>query len=205
MLSCNKLQSPCPSTTTKIFPSHHGWAPRRFVRRFQRSMASRAAPMISPTKVTIRRLSGFAGLDHYGKRCSTTSRARPMRAVEPAEPPFAALAAAIRRHALPIAPFRELLSAFRQDVMQAPLRATIDELLDYCRRSANPIGRLLLHLYGVSDEVELGRADAICTGLQLANFWQDVARRLGEGARLPAGRRHGALRRRRAAYRRRHR
>jgi squalene synthase HpnC len=83
-------------------------------------------------------------------------------------------AAAIRRHALPIAPFRDLLSAFRQDVQKSRY-ANVDELFDYCRRSANPIGRLLLHLYGVSDAVELGRADAICTSLQLANFWQDVA------------------------------
>jgi squalene synthase HpnC len=115
----------------------------------------------------------LAGLDRYARmldRIEMESDAR----VEPAGPPFDALAAAIHRHALPIAPFRELLSAFRQDVTK-PRYADIDELFDYCRRSANPIGRLLLHLYGVSAEVELGRADAICTGLQLANFWQDVA------------------------------
>jgi squalene synthase HpnC len=56
-----------------------------------------------------------------------------------------------------------------------------DQLLDYCRRSANPIGRLLLHLYGVTDVIELRRADAICTGLQLANFWQDVERDWAKG------------------------
>jgi squalene synthase HpnC len=105
--------------------------------------------------------------------CSTHRGASDAR-VEPGAPPFEALAAAIRRHALPIAPFRQLLSAFRQDITK-PRYADIDELFDYCRRSANPIGRLLLHLYGVSAEVELGRADAICTGLQLANFWQDIA------------------------------
>lgn len=93
---------------------------------------------------------------------------------DPMDPPFEALAAAIRRHVLPIAPFRDLLAAFRQDVTKSRY-ADIDELFDYCRRSANPIGRLLLHLYGVTHAAELGRADAICTGLQLANFWQDVA------------------------------
>lgn len=115
----------------------------------------------------------LAGLDRYARmldRIETASDAHG----EASGPPFEALAAAIRRHALPIAPFRDLLSAFRQDVTK-PRYADIDELFDYCRRSANPIGRLLLHLYGVSDEVELRRADAICTGLQLANFWQDIA------------------------------
>jgi squalene synthase HpnC len=115
----------------------------------------------------------LAGLDCYAKMLDRIEIAADMRGAPP-EPPFEALAAAIRRHALPMAPFRELLSAFRQDVTK-PRYADIDELFDYCRRSATPIGRLLLHLYGVSAEVELGRADAICTGLQLANFWQDIA------------------------------
>ena len=115
----------------------------------------------------------LAGLERYAAMLDQIERASDPSA-DPVEPPFAALAAAIRRHALPIAPFRALLSAFRQDVMQ-PRYRDFDQLLDYCCRSANPIGRLLLHLYGVTDEVELRRADAICTGLQLANFWQDVA------------------------------
>jgi squalene synthase HpnC len=115
----------------------------------------------------------LADLDRYARMLDRIEIASDAR-VEPPGPPFEALAAAIRRHALPIAPFRELLSAFRQDITK-PRYADIDELFDYCRRSANPIGRLLLHLYGVSAEVELGRADAICTGLQLANFWQDIA------------------------------
>ncbi len=115
----------------------------------------------------------LAGLDRYARMLDSIETAADAR-VEPVEPPFEALAAAVRRHALPVAPFRDLLSAFRQDVTK-PRYADIDELFDYCRRSANPIGRLLLHLYGVFAEVELGRADAICTGLQLANFWQDIA------------------------------
>ena len=115
----------------------------------------------------------LAGLDRYVGMLDRIEMAADASG-DPVEAPFGALAAAIRRHALPIAPFRELLSAFRQDVTK-PRYSDIDELFDYCRRSANPIGRLLLHLYGVTAEVELQRADAICTGLQLANFWQDVA------------------------------
>jgi squalene synthase HpnC len=127
----------------------------------------------------------LAGLDRYARMLDRIETA-PDADVEAAEPPFGALAAAIRRHALPIAPFRDLLSAFRQDVTK-PRYADFDEVLDYSRRSANPVGRLLLHLYGVSDEVELRRADAICTGLQLANFWQDVATDWAKGrVYLPA-------------------
>ena len=96
------------------------------------------------------------------------------RGEEATEPPFVALAAAIREHGLPIGPLRDLLSAFRQDVLKQRY-ATYAELLDYCSRSANPIGCLMLHLYGVSGVENRRRADAICTGLQLANFWQDIA------------------------------
>ncbi|HKN11415.1 MAG TPA: squalene synthase HpnC [Pseudomonadota bacterium] len=92
----------------------------------------------------------------------------------PSAAPFAALAAAIDRHALPMHLFHDLLSAFRQDVIK-PRYATYDEVLDYCARSANPIGRLLLHLYHAHDAGNLGHADAICSGLQLTNFWQDIA------------------------------
>jgi hydroxysqualene synthase len=87
---------------------------------------------------------------------------------------FEPLAEAIRRHGLPLPLLEELLSAFRQDVVQHAY-ADRAELLDYCRRSANPIGRLLLHLYGVGDADALQRSDHICTALQLANFWQDLS------------------------------
>jgi squalene synthase HpnC len=88
--------------------------------------------------------------------------------------PFPALATAIRAHALPLDPFRALLSAFRQDVTTTRY-ATRGELLDYCRRSADPVGRIMLALFGVAGPRELRASDSICTGLQLANFWQDVA------------------------------
>jgi squalene synthase HpnC len=84
------------------------------------------------------------------------------------------LAAAVRAHALPLEPLRQLLSAFEQDVT-VHRYADYEALFDYCRRSANPVGRLLLALYGVDDANSLAQSDRICTGLQLTNFWQDVA------------------------------
>ena len=92
----------------------------------------------------------------------------------PAQPPFGRLAAAVREWKLPLQPLRDLLSAFRQDVGTTRYASYVD-LLDYCRRSANPVGRLMLHLYGVGDERDLRESDAICSALQLINFWQDVA------------------------------
>ncbi|MBK9674669.1 MAG: squalene synthase HpnC [Betaproteobacteria bacterium] len=92
----------------------------------------------------------------------------------PDEPPFPELAQAIARHQLPLAPFRDLLSAFRQDVTTTRY-ADFAQLQDYCRRSANPIGRLLLHLYDAHTPAQVAWSDAICTALQLVNFWQDVA------------------------------
>jgi squalene synthase HpnC len=79
----------------------------------------------------------------------------------------------VRAHALPLAPFRALLSAFTQDVTVTRY-ADYDSLLDYCRRSANPVGRLMLALYGIEEPSAADWSDRVCTGLQLANFWQDV-------------------------------
>lgn len=87
---------------------------------------------------------------------------------------FAPLQATIAQFGLPVEPFDDLLSAFEQDVVKTRY-ASAEELLDYCRRSANPVGRLMLHLYGAYDSANAARSDAICSGLQLTNFWQDVA------------------------------
>ena len=87
---------------------------------------------------------------------------------------FSALGAALRTHKLPTPLLDDLLSAFMQDVAKHDY-ADRSELLDYCRRSANPVGRLLLHLYGITDPLSLRRADAICSALQLINFWQDLS------------------------------
>ncbi|WP_310741081.1 squalene synthase HpnC [Ideonella aquatica] len=97
---------------------------------------------------------------------------------EPADPRWAAMLATLvreqRRHALPQTLLEDLLDAFRQDCGN-PLYDSRDQLLDYCRRSANPIGRLLLHLYHVDEPKALQRSDDICTALQLINFWQDFS------------------------------
>lgn len=92
----------------------------------------------------------------------------------PGTPPFPALAVAIRDHGLPMAPLHDLVSAFTQDVTVERYE-TYADVLDYCRRSANPVGRLVLALYGAHTPANLRASDAICTGLQLTNFWQDIA------------------------------
>lgn len=88
-------------------------------------------------------------------------------------PIFTPLAQTIAAHQLPLTPFLDLLSAFEQDV-SVKRYDDYASLLDYCSRSANPVGRLMLHLFEAATPENLEQADAICTGLQLANFWQDV-------------------------------
>lgn len=111
----------------------------------------------------------------------------------PDHPVFVALAGTIRQTGLTIEPFSHLLDAFEQDQVMAryPDRST---LLDYCRRSANPVGRIVLALEGCRDPAHVELSDAVCTGLQLVNFWQDLKRdRLAGRVYLPADdmRRHG--------------
>lgn len=86
---------------------------------------------------------------------------------------FRDLAEIIRLHQLPLQLFHDLLDAFAQDVVKKRY-ANFDEVLDYCCRSANPVGRLLLHLYNAVTPQNLVYSDKICTSLQLINFWQDV-------------------------------
>lgn len=88
-------------------------------------------------------------------------------------PVFVALADTIQRHPLPKQPLADLLTAFRQDQHQTRY-LTFDDLLGYCRNSANPVGRLVLHLGDAFTEDRAIASDSICTGLQLANFCQDV-------------------------------
>jgi len=99
------------------------------------------------------------------------------------EPLFLALADTVRRHRLPWSLLHDLLSAFRQDVTVTRY-ADFDQLHDYCRRSANPVGRLLLHLFGAADEENLRLSDHICTALQLINFCQDVVQDYTENGRI---------------------
>ena len=92
---------------------------------------------------------------------------------------FDPLAEMVARFALPVPLLADLLDAFEQDIVYTARNRryhTDTELVDYCSRSANPVGRLLLHLYGVSEPAALARSDNICTALQLINFWQDLGR-----------------------------
>lgn len=93
---------------------------------------------------------------------------------------FEGLRPVVQQFALPAALLTELLSAFEQDIVKTRY-ASDAELLDYCRRSANPVGRLLLHLYGIDELVALQQSDCICTALQLVNFWQDLSVDLARG------------------------
>lgn len=111
----------------------------------------------------------LAALAAYEQELDDIALNRPSR-----HPLFTTLAAVIHRYQLPLTPFRHLLSAFKQDVLITRYQSFAD-LLDYCRRSANPIGALMLHLYQAATPDNLHDADAICSALQLINFWQDVA------------------------------
>jgi len=92
----------------------------------------------------------------------------------PEHPVFLALGATLKELDLPKQPFDDLLSAFLQDTEKSRY-ATFAEVLDYCRRSANPIGRVVLMIHGYREEELFRYSDAICTALQLANFWQDLS------------------------------
>lgn len=92
----------------------------------------------------------------------------------PYSPLFRALGHSMRVCNLPVGLFEDLISAFRQDV-ETTRYESWDQLLDYCRRSANPVGRLVLRIAGYVGEESEYRSDAVCTALQLTNFWQDLA------------------------------
>lgn len=89
-------------------------------------------------------------------------------------PVFVALGSAVERHGIDPGPLRDLLSAFRQDCVKNRYE-TMDEVHDYCRRSANPVGRLVLRVMGQESPETIALSDRTCTALQLANFWQDLS------------------------------
>ncbi len=112
----------------------------------------------------------LAALDAYEAELDRIDANQP-----PASPLFAELAAVIAEYeALDTRPLRDLLSAFRQDVVKTRY-ANWAELMDYCRRSADPVGRIMLALHGERDPALLAMSDAICSALQVINFLQDVA------------------------------
>ena len=96
------------------------------------------------------------------------------RGAAPESAAFAELASVIAEWRLPLPLFHDLLDAFAQDVTKKRYN-DFPELMDYCRRSANPVGRLMLHLFDRASEENLLHSDAICSALQLINFWQDIA------------------------------
>lgn len=138
--------------------------------RFARSADDIADEGVVDDAKRLHALAAYRGELHRiaaGKAAAQSSSDPALAAV------FEPLAATIARHQLPITPFYDLLSAFEQDIT---VKRYEDEtaLLDYCSRSANPVGRLMLHLYDAATGDNLRDADAICSGLQLVNFWQDV-------------------------------
>jgi phytoene synthase len=110
----------------------------------------------------------LARLDAYRREIDAIEAGTPN-----ADPVFQRLRPVVERHALPLQLFRDLLDAFAQDVVKTRY-ADYPELLDYCRRSANPVGRLLLHLFAAATPENCRQSDAVCTALQLINHWQDV-------------------------------
>ncbi len=98
----------------------------------------------------------------------------------PRHPVFIALKEIIKRHDLPLEPFHDLIHAFKMD-QTTPRYSTFEDVLSYCRYSANPVGRIFLMLFNYRDEERFLLSDATCTALQLANFWQDIARDLEKG------------------------
>jgi squalene synthase HpnC len=98
-------------------------------------------------------------------------------------PIFAALADVVKCQALPWAPFHHLLTAFRMDVTKKRY-ADFGEVMEYCRHSANPVGRLMLHLFDAATAKNIGYSDAVCSALQLINFLQDVGQDYDENGRI---------------------
>jgi squalene synthase HpnC len=130
--------------------------PIEIIYRFARSADDLADEGDDPAEVRLRRLNDYR-----------------RQLAEPREPLLRDVAKIIREHELPVALFADLLDAFSQDVTKKRY-ADFAEVMAYCRRSANPVGRLLLHLFKRTNDSELRDSDAICSALQLINFWQDV-------------------------------
>lgn len=135
-------------------------APVQAIYRFARTADDIADEGDASDSTRLRQLSDLAGeLDRIERSAATA---------------WPDLADAVQRHRLPVRLLRDLLSAFAQDVV-VKRYADYPALLDYCRRSANPVGRLMLALFQRDERRLLEWSDAICTGLQLVNFWQDIA------------------------------
>jgi squalene synthase HpnC len=136
--------------------------PVEVIYRFARSADDFADEGSDPPDIRLEKLNRYHAL------LASVERGDPI-----ADALFRDVAKIVRQHALPVQLFRDLLDAFRQDVTKKRY-ASFAEVLDYCRRSANPVGRLLLQVFKRTTDSDLRQSDAICTALQLVNFWQDV-------------------------------
>ena len=136
--------------------------PVEVIYRFARSADDLADEGSDPPDIRLEKLNRYRAALDLIERGGT---------VEPGL--FGDLARIVRTHALPVSLLRDLIDAFRQDVTKKRY-ATFSEVSSYCRRSANPVGRLLLTLFKRTTERDLRASDSICSALQLVNFWQDI-------------------------------
>ena len=120
----------------------------------------------------------ISALDDFSKKLNLIEQGN-----EVEDTTFIALADVIKQHQLPVSLFHDLLTAFKMDVTKKRY-ANFGEVMEYCRYSANPVGRLLLHLNNETSPQSLGQSDAICSALQLTNFWQDISQDLEESDRI---------------------
>ena len=174
VLCKNPLRSPRPTTFVPVdhyenFPVASLLMPKRLrepvevIYRFARAADDIADEGDAPASTRLQQLRV------YTEALNDIAQGNP-----PIDAQFVELARVIALWSLPLQPLHDLLNAFSQDVVKTRY-ANFAELLDYARRSANPVGRLMLHLFDMASAPHLAQSDAICTGLQLINFWQDVA------------------------------
>jgi len=136
--------------------------PIEVIYRFARSADDFADEGADPPDIRLEKLNRYRA-----------ALGRVERGLPPEDALFGDVARIVRAHGLPLGLFYDLLDAFSQDVVKKRY-ASFAEVADYCRRSANPVGRLLLHLFQRTAERDLRASDAVCSALQLINFWQDV-------------------------------
>lgn len=161
------------------------WVLPRRIRRpvtaiyaFARTADDYADEAVIPGETVLDVTTRYARLDAMAAKLDMIGRGE-----IPDDPVFIALADSIERFKLPMPLFHDLLSAFRQDV-EKKRYADFGEVMDYCRRSANPVGRLLLHLFGAASERNLALSDGVCSALQLINFMQDISQDALENDRI---------------------
>jgi squalene synthase HpnC len=183
-------EAPAPSKTVPLPDAYRACAD--IVRRHDENFPVVSRFIAAPLRPALGAIYAFARLadDVADAAAPSKERLAGLDAIEaaflraldgdPEGPVFTALADAVEQHRLPVEPFLDLLAAFRSDARDDTFN-TWDDLLVYCRGSANTIGRLVLALHEIDDPATLAESDAVCTALQLTNLWQDLARDLARG------------------------